>query len=117
MYSYLTAFVLDPPLQVGHAIHRLSKRRGLAVIPYLGGHGIGTFFHGPPDIYHTLNNYIGKMEAGMVFTVEPCVTAGSDRRILKLEDGFTIVTADAARTAQFEHTVCVTEHGVELLSG
>ena len=59
---------------------------GLKVIPVLGGHGIGRFFHGPPDIYHTLNNYPGTMEAGMVFTVEPCVSEGSGK-VRLMEDG------------------------------
>lgn len=49
------------------------------MIPYLGGHGIGSFFHGPPDIYHVLNNYFGAMKPGMVFTVEPCVAEGDHR--------------------------------------
>ena len=85
------------------------------VIPQLSGHGIGTSFHCPPDIYHTLNNYPGLMLPGMVFTIEPCISEGApDIKIL--DDGWTVVTRDKSRTAQFEHTVLVNEYGIEILT-
>jgi len=101
---------------IGQYINRHAKKHQCSTVQVLVGHGIGTFFHGPPDIYHCLNNYPGKMEAGMIFTIEPCVSEG-DRRIRFLRDGWTAVTLDNSRTAQKEHTVLVTQTGVEILTG
>lgn len=70
---------------------------------------------GPPDIYHCLNNYPGRMVPGMVFTIEPCISEG-DRRVRVLEDGWTAITLDNSRTAQMEHTVLITDKGVEVLT-
>ena len=100
---------------VGNAIHRHVKRERLVTIPMFMGHGLGTFLHGPPDIYHCLNNIIGIMAPGMVFTVEPVVGEGG-RRIKQLEDGWTWVTVDNSRTAQMEETVLITESGLEVLT-
>ncbi len=107
----------EPFTKIGNAIHRVSKRRDLKVIPLLCGHGIGRRFHCPPDIYHVLNNYPGVMRPGMVFTIEPCVSeGGTTTRVLEEEDGFTVVTVDGSRTAQFEHTLLITEQGVDILT-
>ena len=100
---------------IGHAIHRHARKNNCTVVPIFLGHGIGEFVHGPPDIYHCLNNYPGQMKPGMVFTVEPVVSEG-DRRVKILEDGWTAVTLDNSRTAQMEHTILVTEDGVEILT-
>jgi len=100
---------------IGQTIHTKSKQHQLSSIQILVGHGIGTFFHGPPDIYHCLNSYPGKMREGMVFTIEPCLSEG-DRRLRFLRDGWTAVTMDNARTAQAEHTVLITAHGAEVLT-
>jgi len=94
---------------LGRSIHKHARANQLATIQALLGHGIGTFFHGPPDIYHCLNNYPGKMAEGMVFTVEPCLTEGS-RSIRCLRDGCTLVTLDNSRAAQAEHTILITQH-------
>jgi len=100
---------------IGHATQKHAKKNNCTTIPLFLGHGIGDFFHGPPDIYHCLNNYPGKMKPGMVFTVEPVVSEG-DRRVKILEDGWTAVTLDNSRTAQMEHTLLITEEGVEVLT-
>jgi len=100
---------------IGHATQKYAKKHNCTTIPLFLGHGIGDFFHGPPDIYHCLNNYMGQMKPGMVFTVEPVVSEG-DRRVRILEDGWTAVTLDNSRTAQMEHTVLITETGVEILT-
>ena len=95
---------------IGRTIHRHAKKHNCAVVRDFLGHGIGDFFHGPPDIYHCLNNYPGRgllhstnpvnvqgcvfsgvMKPGMVFTIEPCISEG-DRRIKTLQDGWTTVT-------------------------
>lgn len=100
---------------IGHSVHRHARKHNCTVVPIFLGHGIGEFVHGPPDIYHCLNNYPGKMVEGMVFTVGPVVSEG-DRRVRILEDGWTVVTVDNSRTAQMEHTVLVTSAGVEILT-
>ena len=70
---------------------RFPQRCGYCIVPIFMGHGIGTFFHGPPDIYHCLNNYPGIMQAGQVFTIEPVVGEG-ERRVYLHEDGWTYLT-------------------------
>jgi len=100
---------------IGHAIHKHAKKQGCSVVPLFLGHGIGRFLHGPPDIYHVLNNYPRQMVPGMVFTIEPVISEG-DWRVRILADGWTAVTVDGARTAQMEHTVLITETGAEILT-
>ena len=101
--------------RIGHVIHKHARSEDCTTVPLFLGHGIGDFFHGPPDIYHCLNNYPGRMVPGMVFTIEPVVSEG-DRRVKVLPDGWTAVTLDNSRTAQQEHTVLVTDTGVEVLT-
>jgi len=84
-------------------------------VPAFTGHGIGTYFHGPPDILACRNTYPGTMEPGMTFTVEPAVSEGS-HLVKVLKDGWTAVTPDSSRSAQFEHTVLITGEGVEILT-
>lgn len=105
----------EPLTKVGHAVHRLARRRGVQVVPKLLGHGIGRHFHAPPDVYHVLNNYPGRMLPGMAFTVEPCAVEG-DHRIEVPPGGLNVRTRDGGRAAQFEHTLLVTEQGVEILT-
>lgn len=105
-----------PFRRIGQVIGQLAKRRGLNVIPNLCGHGIGRDFHCPPDIYHVANNYPGLMKPGMVFTIEPCLTLG-EPKFYTAADGWSLLTSDNARTAQFEHTIAITEKGVDILSG
>lgn len=100
---------------IGHAIHKHAKKEGLSTVPLFLGHGIGSFLHGPPDIYHCLNNYPLKMVPGMVFTIEPVIAEG-DWRVRMLEDGWTHLTQDGGRTAQVEQTVLITETGAEILT-
>ncbi|XP_047984744.1 methionine aminopeptidase 1D, mitochondrial-like [Leguminivora glycinivorella] len=104
-----------PFSEIGASIFRHSKRNGLTVLPAFIGHGIGRYFHGPPDIYHTLNRYRGRMRPGMTFTIEPVLSHGSKHTLI-LPDGWTVVTEDGARSAQAEHTVLVTEDGAEILT-
>ncbi|KAL1719265.1 methionine aminopeptidase [Schizophyllum commune] len=80
------------------------------------GHGIGTEFHRPPWIYHSLNEEPGTMAPGDVFTIEPVVIQGSDPSTWIFPDGWTASTENCARAAQAEHTVLITEDGVEVLT-
>ncbi|KAM3967632.1 methionine aminopeptidase 1D, mitochondrial [Aphomia sociella] len=101
--------------EIGATIYQHAKRKGLTVLPAFLGHGIGQYFHGPPDIYHTENDYPGVMKPGMTFTIEPVLSHGSEHTVI-LEDGWTVVTEDGSRAAQVEHTVLITEDGVEILT-
>jgi len=102
-------------LNIGKEIDRHCKVNKVASVQYLLGHGIGTFFHGPPDIYHCLNSYPGRMKTGMVFTIEPCLIEGA-RKIKYANDGWTLLSDDDSRTAQSEHTILITEDGAEILT-
>ncbi|CAH0592531.1 unnamed protein product [Chrysodeixis includens] len=104
-----------PFSEIGSVIYKHAKRYGLTVIPSVLGHGLGEYFHGPPEINHTINDYPGKMKPGMTFTIEPAITHGSEYSVL-LEDNWTLVTEDGARCAQAEHTILVTEDGCEILT-
>ncbi|XP_047032194.1 methionine aminopeptidase 1D, mitochondrial isoform X4 [Helicoverpa zea] len=104
-----------PFSQIGHRIYKHAKKYGLTVIPSVLGHGIGEYFHGPPEVHHTINKYPGFMQPGMVFTIEPAISHGSEHTVL-LEDGWTLLTEDGSRCAQAEHTVLITENGAEILT-
>jgi methionyl aminopeptidase len=80
------------------------------------GHGIGRHFHEEPQVLHYGKAGDGPiLQPGMVFTIEPMINAGK-AAISELPDGWTIVTKDRSLSAQWEHTVCVTESGVEVLT-
>lgn len=101
---------------IGRAIELFALKSNYHVVPSITGHGIGTYFHGPPVVFHsTLHNYSGIMKPGMVFTVEPVICQGTNE-IEILPDGWTIVTADDSRGAQFEHTILITERGYDILT-
>lgn len=101
---------------IGNIIDETAHLRGCTVIPKFYGHGIGTYFHGPPYIFHNIGyENRGRMLPGMTFTIEPIVSQG-DNDIKILKDGRTIATADDSRTAQFEHTVLITDEGCEVLT-
>ncbi|XP_076763606.1 methionine aminopeptidase 1D, mitochondrial [Xylocopa sonorina] len=100
---------------IGGIIEETANRHGYNIIPVFAGHGIGTYFHGPPDIFHVANDLPGKMQAGMTFTIEPILSQGGEE-IKILEDGWTAVTVDHARTAQCEHTILITDTGCDILT-
>ncbi|XP_016995079.2 uncharacterized protein [Drosophila takahashii] len=101
--------------EIGKFIQRFGDERGLESIAAFIGHGIGSYFHGPPEILHYYNEFPGKMLPGMTFTIEPILSlGGSDIGVL--EDGWTAISLDGARSAQFEHTILITETGTEILT-
>ncbi|HSQ82463.1 MAG TPA: type I methionyl aminopeptidase [Casimicrobiaceae bacterium] len=101
---------------IGAAIQRFAESRGFSVVREFCGHGIGTRFHEDPQVLHYGRPGTGlKLQAGMIFTVEPMINAGR-AAIRSLADGWTIVTADHSLSAQWEHTVLVTETGAEILT-
>jgi len=101
---------------IGYAIQSFVEPRGYAVVRQFSGHGIGRIFHTAPAILHYGRPGAGeRLRAGMTFTIEPMINLG-DWRCQILKDGWTAVTVDGSLSAQFEHTVLVTETGVEVLT-
>jgi methionyl aminopeptidase len=87
-----------------------------SVVKTYCGHGIGDLFHCAPNIPHYAHNKaVGVMKEGMVFTIEPMVNAGTWRDVM-WPDGWTAVTADGKRSAQFEHQIVITADGADILT-
>ncbi|XP_060218873.1 methionine aminopeptidase 1A [Lycium barbarum] len=102
--------------EIGEVINRHASMSGFSVVKSYCGHGIGELFHCAPNIPHySRNKAVGVMKAGQTFTIEPMINAGVWRDRM-WPDGWTAVTADGKRSAQFEHTLLVTETGVEVLT-
>jgi methionyl aminopeptidase len=101
---------------LGAAIQEHAERHGFSVVREFCGHGIGRKFHEEPQILHYGKAGTGmRLEPGMTFTVEPMINAGK-AAIRELADGWTIVTKDHSLSAQWEHTVLVTNAGYEILT-
>ena len=101
---------------IGYAIQSYVEREGFSVVRDFCGHGIGKVFHGPPEVLHFGRKGTGpRIEKGQFFTIEPMINMGcSEVRILS--DGWTAVTKDRKASAQFEHTLGVTENGCEIFT-
>lgn len=101
---------------IGHAIQRHAEGAGFSVVREFCGHGIGRNFHEEPQVLHYGRAGSGvELLPGMIFTIEPMINAGK-APISELSDGWTIVTKDRSLSAQWEHTLVVTETGVEVLT-
>ena len=101
---------------IGAAIQQHAETHGYSVVREFCGHGIGRRFHEEPQVLHYGKPGTGLLlEAGMIFTVEPMINAGKPA-IRELADGWTIVTKDHSLSAQWEHTVLVTDAGFEVLT-
>ena len=101
---------------IGAAIQRFAEGQGLSIVREYCGHGIGDTFHDEPQVLHYGTPGTGPvLQAGMVFTIEPMVNQGK-RDIKAMADGWTVVTKDRSLSAQWEHTVLVTETGFEILT-
>ena len=101
---------------IGHSIQTFAENAGFSVVREFCGHGIGQRFHEEPQVLHYGRpGTLDELVPGMVFTVEPMINAGR-RDIRELGDGWTIVTKDRSLSAQWAHTVLVTETGVEVLT-
>ena len=101
---------------VGAAIEEFAKRSGCGVVREFGGHGIGRHMHMPPHVEHHGPPGRGpRLRVGMAFTIEPMITIG-EPGIRMLDDGWTVVTRNGSPSAQFEHTVVVTEGGCEVMT-
>ena len=101
---------------IGYAIQSFAEKNGFSIVREFCGHGIGTKFHTEPQILHYGRPGQGlKLKAGMIFTIEPMINAGK-RDIKQMPDGWTIVTKDRSLSAQWEHTILVTETGFEVMT-
>lgn len=101
---------------IGHAIQTFAEAQGYSVVREFTGHGIGVEFHTPPAILHYGAPGSGDpLLPGMTFTVEPMINLGHWKTEIQ-DDGWTAVTVDGTLSAQFEHTVLVTDEGVEVLT-
>ncbi len=101
---------------IGNVIQKLAEGIGYSVVREFCGHGIGLNFHEDPQVLHYGRAGTGlQLEPGMIFTVEPMINAGK-AAIRHLPDGWTITTKDGSLSAQWEHTILVTETGYEVLT-
>jgi methionyl aminopeptidase len=101
---------------IGAAIQTYAEAHGFNVVREWSGHGIGRVLHEPLSVPHYGQAGHGmKLKPGMTFTIEPMINAGTYEWIM-LEDGWTVITADHALSAQFEHTIAITPDGPEILS-
>ena len=101
---------------VGHAIQTHAEKNRFSVVRDFCGHGLGRVFHAPPSVLHYGTKGMGtKLVAGMFFTIEPMINVGKFA-VKILPDGWTAVTRDRSLSAQFEHSLGVTENGYELFT-
>jgi len=101
---------------IGETIQTYAEENGFSVVRDFCGHGIGKTFHEAPNVLHYGKKGEGmKLKTGMIFTVEPMINEGSYNTKL-LKDGWTAVTKDKSLSAQFEHTIGVTEDGYEIFT-
>ena len=101
---------------IGHAIQQHTEGQGFSVVREYCGHGIGRIYHEDPQVLHYGKPGTGlELRAGMTFTIEPMINAGK-RDVKLLPDGWTVVTRDHSLSAQWEHTVLVTDDGFEVLT-
>ena len=111
--------VLKPGIKlgdIGYEIQSYIEEKGFSVVRDFCGHGISTVFHESPNILHYGNKNTGiEIKPGMTFTIEPMINAGKFGTKV-LNDGWTAVTKDKSLSAQFEHTVGITENGYEIFT-
>ncbi len=103
---------------IGEAIRAEAERRGFSVVREFVGHGLGREFHQEPTIPHypTRQARRDRLEPGVCFTIEPMINVGVRQGITDREDGWTVRTRDGSLSAQFEHTIMMTEDGPEVLT-
>lgn len=101
---------------IGHAIQQHAEKENFSVVREYCGHGIGEIFHEEPQVLHYGTPGTGmELKPGMTFTIEPMINAGK-RHVRQLPDGWTVVTKDRSLSAQWEHTILVTDDGFEVLT-
>lgn len=102
---------------IGYAVQTHAENNGFSVVRDFGGHGIGLEFHEEPFVPHFGNKGEGMLLVpGMVITIEPMVNAGSHELVIDEDDDWTVYTEDGSLSSQWEHTILITETGIEILS-
>ncbi|MDA3867849.1 MAG: type I methionyl aminopeptidase [Salinivirgaceae bacterium] len=102
---------------IGFVIGRYAKSKGYSVVYEFCGHGVGIEFHEEPQVEHSARRNSGQvMLPGMIFTIEPMINLGKSRVKIDESDGWTATTIDDKLSAQFEHTILVTDDGFEVLT-
>ncbi len=102
---------------IGAAIQEYAESKGYSVVREFGGHGVGLDIHEEPFVSHLGKRGTGMvLVPGMVFTIEPMINAGSNEIFIDEDDGWTVFTDDDSLSAQWEHTILVTEDGLEIIS-
>lgn len=102
--------------QIGKAIEDFAREKGCSVVNQFVGHGVGIAFHEPPEIPHHYNDSRIPFAPGMIFTIEPMINAGVREGVIDSKDGWTVRTKDGKPSAQWEHTILITETGHEILT-
>ena len=101
---------------IGYEIQTYVEKKGYSVVRDFCGHGISTIFHEPPNVLHYGSKNSGmELRPGMTFTIEPMINAGKFQTKM-MSDGWTAVTKDKSLSAQFEHTVGISENGYEIFT-
>ena len=104
---------------IGHAIQKHAEKYGYGVVRDLCGHGVGLKFHEEPDVLHFGQRGTGMLLVpGMVFTIEPMINMGTWKVFIDADDpyGWEVISGDEKPSAQWEHTLLMTDHGVEVLT-
>ncbi len=102
---------------IGYEISEYAHNHGYSVVYEFCGHGVGLQFHEDPEVSHIASKNTGKrMRPGMIFTIEPMINTGKARCKVDKEDGWTARTIDGGLSAQYEHTILITESGHEALT-
>jgi len=102
--------------EIANVIEEIAKQRNCSVVNQFVGHGVGVAFHEPPQIPHSYNNIETPFVPGMTFTIEPMINAGIKEALIDPNDRWTARTKDEKPSAQWEHTLLITEHGHEILT-
>ena len=103
--------------EIGNVIAKHAHKQGFSVVKSYCGHGVGKLFHGAPNVPHYANNRaVGVMKPGHIFTIEPMINHGHWQDMLWGPDDWTVTTTDGTYSAQFEHTILITDTGCEVLT-
>lgn len=105
-----------PIMKIGETIEAYATSRGCSVVNQFVGHGVGVQFHEGPQIPHSRNRIDIPLAPGMTFTIEPMINAGVREAVIDPSDGWTARTKDGKPSAQWEHTLLITEAGHEILT-
>ena len=103
-------------MEIGETIQRIADREGFSIVRDYCGHGISNVFHDEPTVLHYRNKNSVLLAAGMTFTIEPMINIGTYKCKVNKKNGWTVTTADKMASAQFEHTIVVTQDGCEILT-